>query len=145
MNDYEGMCKKLEKRKLCKNSCCNVDNEYICANNAVRSYVNGDTERLLKLKGESKGSDYWAYASFMFAALSVVISALTLFFTCAGKFMGENSVLLAIYGVLMIVFIVFFVVLLCQKILRYECVNKWGGYIQVAIEEMEYELGLRKK
>lgn len=124
MNDFEKICKRLNDSKKCGCFLCDAENEYICANNAVKAYVGEDKNKLYKLKGEAMVSNFGEYAAIILAALSVTLSVINTFITCT-KIMMVIAAGTSIYAFV--------------QILKFGFVNKWKGYIQVAVEQLEKE------
>lgn len=139
MNDYENMCKRLDNAKRCGCSACKADNEYICAYNAVKAYVGTNKVKLYKLKGESMKSDFGLFSSEIFAGVTILISIVTLLYTVFSQYVGEAENITALYGAIITLVVIgaFIYVIYVRK--KYTCVLHWGGYIQVAIENIEKE------
>lgn len=125
-NDFEIMCKRLEK---CRRGCeCNP---YKCAKEAVENYVGEDRNKLLQLKAEVKGGDFYSFAAFRLAVIALIVTFIN---TCLDYTIGE--ILLNIR----ILITATCVVLALLSICRYNDVLKWGKYISVAVEEYEERL-----
>lgn len=139
MNDYEKICKNLKDREKCCKACCKNENKYICAKRAVKEYVKDDRNLLLKLKGDIKQSDYWTYVTNLRSSFSLVITSLSFFVLCISLFYKENMVLFC-YILASLLLVIFYSVALLRRIREYSCVNQWGGYVQVAIDEIDSEM-----
>ena len=140
MNDFEKICKNLNERKTCNNHMCKVTNEYICAKRAVEMYVNGDKNRLSKLKGEMIVSDWWEFVSNLLSIISMVVAVLTLLYTVVCQATAIDKKIIVIYGYILLTSVIFFLSILYRKMKKYQGVAKWKGYVQVAIENLDEEL-----
>lgn len=154
MNDFEKMCKKLEKNK--KKSLYN-QNRYTYAKSEVKKFVGKDADKLMLIKSEAQGGNFSEYTSVIMSFTALAISVVnTLFvmqpadsFCLSGKIyqnigadgyeiieasveqMGniENAIIAAFIA------IIFFVVgALCKKFIN---VYMWRKYILTAVEELE--------
>lgn len=140
MNDYEKLCKQLEEDE--KNGCLSMDNEYVCAYDLLKKKVDNDGKMLLKIKGESISSDYWAYLSNLNAIVAILVTVSTLLFTVVEKIMGEQKFAIAIYGLIIFIALVMYTCLYYKKVNKYFGVSKWGGYVKAALEQIEKEMQL---
>lgn len=134
-NTFENMCKELNKRKICNNHTCIMNNEYICAKQAVEKYTNGNRNELLKLKSEAITSDWWAFNSTLIAIFSMFISIVTLLYTTYRDTFPELEP--SIIGIILLILTILVFIIILYNISSFRCVAKWKGYILVAIEELE--------
>lgn len=129
-NDFEIMCDEMNRENANREKYCS-DNPIIRAKCLVEKYVQGDTNRLLKLKAEASGITYYSFVLGLFSILSMAVSI------CASvvSIFDENP---------KVVVVVSFVVVICVVITRkgmkaFSAVNQYGDYITVAIAEIEKE------
>lgn len=142
MNDFEKICKRLNDSKKCGCFLCDAENEYICADNAVKTYVGEDKNKLYKLKGEAMVSNFGEYAAIILAALSVTLSVINTISTCTIQLIENDNTgnkLIIIFSVIMMVIAAGVSIYAFIRILKFGFVNKWKGYIQVAVEQLEKE------
>lgn len=134
MNDFEILCKRLENgKKYCFKQCYETNN-YLCAKNAVLHYIGqNDKSKLLQLKAEAQEGLFREYFALLISFLSMFASTVTLFVTI--KVINDF-----IIGLLVIVLLIL-LIYTGWFIRKFSCVNKWRGYIKVAIDEIEKELG----
>lgn len=122
VNEFETICKNLSK---CKCGC--VDNLYICAEEAIKEYVGTDRKKLLQIKAQAEGGNFYEYSALMIALAALVISIFDAVFNFDHIIIKQiKMAILAGYGLYV----------LC-KILKYITVLKWRKYILVAIVEIE--------
>lgn len=138
MNDFEKMCRNLEKCKMCGCVPC-VKNEYVCAKRSVKNYICDDWNKLLKLKSEVLMSKYESNLSNMMAIYAILIAVISFIANIVG-YLHFDEIESGIYIMIMLLLATVALVIILIFMKRYVYVPRWKGYIQVAIEEMEKEL-----
>ena len=136
LNDFEIMCKRLYK---CKQGC--KSNPYLCAEEAVKEYIGSDRNRLLRLKAEAEGGDFYPYCTSLFALAALFISFIN---AIIDIFYNKP-----IFGIPIIEFKVVILgavtVLLLFMAYKFRTVLKWRKYILVAISEVEKKMERKKR
>ena len=136
-DDLTIICDELEQ---CKNKIC-CKNEIVCVRRKIRQYINGDRNRLLKLKVLVKIHDDGDRISFL-SQLSSVISMLSLCLviihnTLPKTFEGEKDI--SVYACYAIFALVIIIVIVSIYLLYAPKINKrksWRRYVDVVIEEL---------
>lgn len=134
-NDFERMCKRLDK---CRRGC--EYNPYKCAEEAVENFVGTDRNKLLQLKAEVKGGDFYSYSAFRIAVIALIVTCISI---CLGMFGGDGLINSIAYVIIVLATVIYVIVQLLS-ICRFNDVLKWRNYISVAVEEVEKELGQRE-
>ena len=80
MTDFKRLCKNLKKRKKSECPYCKKKNEYLCAYNMVKKYMDGDENKLLKLKAEARSEEYWPSISLVVSVITLMATVFTLYF-----------------------------------------------------------------
>lgn len=132
MNDLTKLCDELETCRK-KNVCC--ANEIVCAKSKLKYYIDGDTNKILKLKAQIKIRN--SYDQGDLGTISLVISAITLCVTILNGISNGITIEYAIYciGVLVLLLIIVLISIWGNK--KYGYRNKWQRYIEVALEDMD--------
>ena len=130
-NDFENMCKSLDEcNKGCKCS------KYKCAKEAVENYVEMDKDRLLQLKAEAEGGDFYSYSAFTLAMTSLIVSCLDSIFDSA----TNDGIFEWIMSIFKILIIATCVITYLYRMRKFTDVLKWRSYISIAISEHEKEI-----
>lgn len=117
MNDFERICKDLEKRKkACGNHCC-LGNNYLCARYMVNQYIlngfnNKDKNRLLLLKSEYKESFCENSYSLLVSIVSMAICTLTLLFTIIEKLLENDNLGIFCFGLFLLLALFIYCIIL---------------------------------
>lgn len=137
MNDFEILCKRLENgKKYCFKQCYETNN-YLCAKNAVLHYINQDDKnKLLQIKAEAQEGVFREYISILISLLSMFFAAVAFIISINAECDLAKKIVLEILF-LMVVLLMIYVLWFTKK---FACVNKWRGYVRVAIDEIEKEL-----
>ncbi len=134
-SDFEKMCLDLEKRskKIDGFECISdeTSNEIILARKAVKKYINGDKNRLLKLKAQAIRDDYMKYYGNIISAFALSASILSLTFS----FSSINKIV--IWELLLKLFFLIILIIVFYLISKLSPINSWRQYILVVIEEIE--------
>ncbi len=129
------MCLDLEKckKKMDGFECISdaTSNEIILARKAVKKYINGDKNRLLKLKAQAIRDDYMKYYGNIISAFALSASILSLTFS----FSSINKIV--IWELLLKLFFLIILIIVFYLISKLSPINSWRQYILVVIEEIE--------
>lgn len=133
-NDFEEMCKRLRDRKQ-KDRCsiCVCTNEYNCAYEMVKSYVNGDKSRLFKLKADMQRCGFRDIVPNYHSFTALMISAFTILATV---FVEEGVG----YALIPIVLLAIYLVYIGRSMWKKQYLSDWGEYISIAMEEVDKEI-----
>ena len=131
MNDFEKMCKELN-RKMCSNNSCTGD-KYMCALFAVRKYIaDGDKwNRLYSLKAQGKSISPNEQMSTLITIASIGISVCTLCFTIISD---------SFYKILILIIVLLIVMLVSHFFAYTKDIRECKDYIMTAIEKIEGEM-----
>lgn len=135
LNDFETMCKRLYK---CKQGC--KSNPYLCAEEAVKEYIGSDRNRLLRLKAEAEGGDFYSYSTSVFALAALFISFMNAIDITYIEPICGIPIKVLIWALLGVV-----TVLLIIMVYKFWAVLKWRKYILVAISEIEKKKERKKR
>lgn len=130
-NDFEQMCDRIDN---CRCGCKN--NVYKCAEKAVRDYVKNDREKMLQLKAQAEGGNFYDYSAMILAMSALVLTAIDNMMSYPGDGSGVIGLL---YCTFKIVIVVGWALFSLHKIIKYKNVLKWRKYILIAIDETEKE------
>lgn len=133
MDDLIKLCDELEKCKQ-KRSC--YANEIICTKAKLECYIDGDENKILKLKAQIKKYDSYSHDDTGF--ISMIISGATLCLTVFGGLKAEKAEY-AILGLLYLIIIVILLMVLSWGKNKYGYRNKWIRNIQVVLEDLSKE------
>jgi hypothetical protein len=132
---FEKMCRNLNQDKECiMQVACKSGkqyNEIICAQKAVKEYVNSDKNKLLKLKAEAESENFLDYLNGCLSFLAILVSSLSLL--C--QMFNVCKVVISIVACLMVA-----IILIAFFIRKYSCVHRWRPYILVVINDLEKNL-----
>ena len=144
MTDFKRLCKNLKKHKRSKCPYCKEQNEYLCAYNMVKKYMDGDENRLLKLKAEARSEEYWPSISLVVSVITLMATVFTLYFTIQYNIEPNNIMALKEWGYLFISLIIIALVLLLPILVKSILIISWKEYILVAIEKNEEEIKIKR-
>ena len=130
------LCRKLSKAKRCGCDLCTGENEYLCAYNAVKQYVQGDKNKLLKLKAECAKENFGEFLALLVAILAFYISAIE----CITSFFNVEYLMWC--KIVALALFLGFMIWGFSLVEKFKCVSRWKSYIAVAIEVLEKELDL---
>ena len=145
--DFELLCKKISKCKKCEPA-----NPIMCAEKYTREYVDGDKEKLLRLKAEAKKEDIQNYASTMLALAAIMLSVVAIIWNVSeavsecmkadGSFCYHvaAAVLYCITAVGEIYCCVAAAWIFWNIWRKSQIVGKWGAYVEVVLDEIEKEM-----
>lgn len=153
LNDFEKICKKLEKnkKKVLRNQ-----NRYVYAKFEVKKFVGKDADKLMLLKSEAQGESFSDYISIVVSFTALVISDISAMisaqsnsvFSITGciirKIASEdyniiglieqgNDILSTIASWSITVIFLF----TCAIYIKLQYVFSWRKYILTAVEELE--------
>ena len=128
-NEFETICKNLNE---CKRGC--RENLYVCAEEAISEYVGTDRKKLLQIKAQAEGGDFYSYSSLLVANTALLISFVNAIFVFPDIGVFDN-----IIGLLKILMLGICTLYMFFRILKFKDVLKWRKYILVAISEIERE------
>lgn len=143
-DDITILCNELENCK--KKSICGF-NEIVCAKGSLKKYINGDKNRILKLKAQLDLHKKFRENTFTQLALcvsvfSLMISTLASVFSISASMKTEN---LNVLGVIIIIgiFILFCLIMSFVIVATHYGMNyrkeKWMKYIEYALQDIEKE------
>lgn len=133
MNDFEKMCKELNRnRRMCSNNSY-VGDKYMCALFAVREYIaDGDKwNRLYSLKAQGRSISPNKQMSTLIAIASMGISVCTLCFTMISD---------SFYKILISIIVILIVMLVFHFFAYTKDIRECKDYIMTAIEKIEGEM-----
>jgi hypothetical protein len=134
MNDFEKLCQTLETSRKGGND----ENEYESAYKEVKKYIGTNKNKLYKLKGEAHTGDYIAITSVLFTIYADLLAFFSLLFIFCTNIINDQSSV-SIYEIFLLILIVGSWIYLYRIIKKNTPVEKWRGYIQVAIDNLEKE------
>lgn len=138
INDFETICRRLHAVNK-SNNCQN--NNYLCAKHEVKKYVGEDRNKLLKLKAEATGINFFDYLAVYLAAISMLVSICAIACTIFNSALtAELAKIILCYKGMFTIGILILVIVFIILIDRYWCIQTWRGYVCIAIEELEKEL-----
>lgn len=133
MDDLIKLCDELEK---CKKSKSCYSNEIGCAKSKVKCYIDGDFDKLLKLKAQIKiHSDIYDEQE----TISLMVAILTFSLTVLKSVSGEKSDGYVLYGIMGLMIILILCILFSHFQKKYGYRDKWKRYIEVVLEDIEKE------
>lgn len=104
-----------------------------CAEEAVENYVGNDRNKLLQLKAEAEGGDFYSHSAFRLAVIALVLP----FISICLDIPVENTEVIMIRFWLKVCLTALCIVPLLLYLCRFNDVLKWRNYIVVAINEVE--------
>lgn len=140
------LCDELENCK--KKSICDF-NEIICAKKALREYINGDKNRILKLKVQldlhkNFRENTFSQLAFCVSIFSLMISTMASVFDIIDSMNVKN---LNVQGVTFIIAIfISFLIIMIMVCVTYNVYTsnysrqKWMKYIEYALQDIEKEI-----
>jgi len=136
------LCDELENCK--KKSICDF-NEIICAKKALREYINGDKNRILKLKVQLDfRENTFSQLAFCVSIFSLMISTMASVFDIIDSMNVKN---LNVQGVTFIIAIfISFLIIMIMVCATYNVYTsnysrqKWMKYIEYALQDIEKEI-----
>lgn len=140
------LCDELENYK--KKSICDF-NEIICAKKALREYINGDKNRILKLKVQldlykNFRENTFSQLAFCVSIFSLMISTMASVFDIIDSMNVKN---LNVQGVTFIIAIfISFLIIMIMVCATYNVYTsnysrqKWMKYIEYALQDIEKEI-----
>ena len=140
------LCDELENCK--KKSICDF-NEIICAKKALREYINGDKNRILKLKVQldlykNFRENIFSQLAFCVSIFSLMISTMASVFDIIDSMNVKN---LNVQGVTFIIAIfISFLIIMIMVCATYNVYTsnysrqKWMKYIEYALQDIEKEI-----
>ncbi len=109
-----------------------TSNEIVLAQKAVKKYINGDKNRLLKLKAQALEGDYMKYYSTITSIISVPIAFISVILSIIVAY-GLNI----IWSILPIISFILYYCYITFRMHKFSPINSWRQYILVVIEEIE--------
>lgn len=141
MDDLIKLCDELEECKR-KRSC--YSDEIVCTKARLVTYVNGDENKVLKLKAQVKMQN--AYTTNEIGLISLVIAILSLVVMIVSGVQGDGAGGGVLFGIGSLLFVLALVSLFLWARKKYGHREKWIKYIEVVLEEKEkYILEKRKE
>lgn len=133
MDDLIKLCDELEK---CKKSRSCYSNEIVCAKSKVKCYIDGDFNKLLKLKAQIKIHNN---TNGGLETISLMVAIVTLCLTVLKSVSGEKSEEYVLYGIMGLMIILILCISSSHFQKKYGYRDKWKLYIEVVLEDMEKE------
>lgn len=134
MDDLIKLCDELEDCR--KKRTCYV-NEIVCAKSKLKCYIDGDTNKILKLKAQIKIHN--SYGQGDIGILSLIVSVLTLCVTILSGIWDSRTIEYAIYCECVLVGLLIVTLILRWGNKKYGYRSKWKRYIEVALEDIDNE------
>jgi hypothetical protein len=134
MNDFEKLCQTLETSRKGGND----ENEYESAYKEVKKYIGTNKNKLYKLKGEAHTGDWMTTTSVLFTIYTGLLAFCSFLFALCAYIIDDRFIVLGC-GVALLFLIVVSGIYLYHIIKKNTPVEKWRGYIQVAIDNLEKE------
>lgn len=132
MDDLTKLCDELEKCKK-KRSC--YANEIVCTKAKLKCYIDGDVNKILKLKAQIKIRDNYTQGDI--GVISLIVSVITLCLSIFSEISGGTSIeyiLYSLYGLIALL-IITLISLWGKK--KYGYRDKWKRYIEVVLQDID--------
>lgn len=146
LNDFEKMCKELDKQKCCM---CRR-NKFVCAKRKVMQYVGKDRNKLMSLKSEALGGGFIEFTSFALSVAGYAVSIMALILSiCESKkydikgSVTSNSIMatavsaLDVSAIGHVIIVVALAIFVFALVFKFGYVYKWRYFIITAIEELD--------
>lgn len=139
------LCDELENCK--KKSICDF-NEIVCAKGALRKYINGDKDRILKLKVQldlhkNFNKITFSRLAFFISIFSLTISTLVSVFNINDSMHIEDLNVQGQLTINAIAMLFFIIMVMVEVTLKFYGLNyrreKWMKYIESALQDIEKE------
>jgi len=140
MNDYQRL-RNAVKKCYTKQSCmCVGNNVMTCASQVVRKWVDGDKDKLLELKAQARNSDLNVQRNSITSTANMAIAMFTIYFTVV---VGMDAKPEDKVAILLLLLLMLLIIYLIVSIVNYSLrkIGIWNEYMNIAIEEVEKELG----
>ncbi len=140
------LCDELENCK--KKSICDF-NEIICAKKALREYINGDKNRILKLKVQLElhknfNQNTLSLLAFCVSVFSLMISTVVSAYNISVSMKAENLNEQGGLTIITIVLLFLIIIVMIEITFKYYSLNytreKWIRYIEYALQDIEKEI-----
>lgn len=136
------LCDELENCK--KKSICDF-NEIVCVKRALRKYINGDKDKILKLKVQLElhkkfRENTFSQLAFCVSVFSLIISTIVSVFNICNSInlnvQGETFII----AICILFFIIMIMVCATYNVYTSNCSRqKWMKYIEYALQDIEKE------
>lgn len=140
------LCDELEK--CTTKSICDF-NEIICAKKALREYINGDKNRILKLKVQLElhknfNQNTLSLLAFCVSVFSLMISTVVSAYNISVSMKAENLNEQGGLTIITIVLLFLIIIVMIEITFKYYSLNytreKWIRYIEYALQDIEKEI-----
>ncbi|MGN0169429.1 MAG: hypothetical protein ACI39H_01545 [Lachnospiraceae bacterium] len=132
MDDLTKLCDELER---CKREKSCYENEIACVKAKLNTFVDGDHNKLLRLKAQLKIHN--AYKSNEYGLISFIISVVTLALMIISEATDKISIEYALIGMggLLLILVVHLIDMWAENKFGYR--KNWMKYIEVVLEDMD--------
>lgn len=125
-NQFEEICINLSKNKHRPG-----DNLYVCAEKAIKEYLGTDRKKMLQIKAQAEGGDFYSFSATLIASAALLIALGDVVLDVPNAGIYAN-----IFALIKIVLVGVPTIYILFKLLKYKDVLKWRKYILTAISEL---------